>query len=96
MFRNHFYIRVLEQEMNPQFTELFNENNDIPKQILRYSKQSLVSLLFRMPLHLPLSIDNLIFIINRASIKNDRIMSLEQASIKPFLDPIDKMASVIQ
>lgn len=96
MFRNHFYIRVLEQEMNPQFTELFNENNDIPKQILRYSKQALVSLLFRMPLHLPLSIDNLIFIINRAYIKNERIMSLEQESIKPFLDPIDKMASVIQ
>lgn len=86
MIRNHFCIRLLDEELPKWMIELLNSQKDLPKQILKFNRSELLNILFKFQFQYPLKMENLIYLINRLSISNKNILERENSVIKEKLN----------
>lgn len=90
MIRNHFKIRI-NGEMSDGLNHMFNSNVDLGKAIFRFQRDNFISKLLTLKTVYPLTIDNVVYMINRMSNSIDsktkkEIIDMEPIPIKTFLD----------
>lgn len=85
-FRNSLRIRFEDSYFSEPIFELLNKRNYIGKEILKHERFQLISGLMKLKSKIPLKMDNVLFIINRAVIKDSEIIQLESPLIKSILE----------
>lgn len=88
MVRNHFCIRLADETLPEWLLELLSSNQDMAKHILRFSRCDLLNTLFKFSLSYPLKMENLIYLVNRLSLRNEQISINEGPVISKQLDRI--------
>lgn len=77
-FRLQFQLVQLKQE----FKEIMNNDKSIGKQIIKLERQDVLLSLSKLDISLPVSLNNLLMLINFIYIKNERILELTPSLIK--------------
>ena len=79
MIRNHLRIKFLEDPLPPEIKKVLDESNKTAKFILKQEKKELLDCLFRATRPYPLSMENIVYLINEMQDegeKNDRLSEL--------------------
>lgn len=79
MIRNHLRIKFREDPLSPEIKKVLNESNKMAKLILKQEKKELLDCLFRATRPYPLSMENIVYLINEMQDegeKNDRLSEL--------------------
>lgn len=84
MLRNHFRIRLQLAELSKTIIDLLNRKKTVAKSILRFERSRLFAALQKMSI--PLTLSNVVYLINRIEINDDEIRSMEPAPISSILD----------
>lgn len=92
MIRNHFKIH-LSGHLNDDLLQLFTANKKFSKMIFRFEREKLLYKLLNLKTSFPLTMDNVVFLVNRMSEGIDEeikktVMDLEPGPIKNDLDTI--------
>lgn len=85
MIKDKLRIHLTEMVIDTQLSQLLDENNDLAKSLFRCDRKELLVYLTRIKTKLPLTVDNLIFLINHLSIKNPDISSIAPAAFNNLL-----------
>lgn len=85
-FRNTLRIRFEDSAFSDPILELLNNNNSIGKELRRHERAQLISGLIGLKSKIPLKMDNVLFILNRAVLKDDNISHLESPLISSILE----------
>ena len=86
MLRNHFRIRIQIGKLSEDLIELLNNNHKIAKNILKFERSNLFNVLQSLTLPLPLTLNNIVFLINRLEFNDDNIKGLEPHPVSLLLD----------
>lgn len=89
MIRNKLRIRVEStMETTYKFEKIFNENNNLAKSFYRFEKKNLMEMLVSLNKNIPLTIENIICLINELQINNEEIKKytpkLISSSVKEY------------
>lgn len=79
MMKAHYRLKMEERPMYPELEQLLNEDrseNNIGKQLFKTSRQVLVDELLRQPRRVPINVNTMVALVNRAVIHNDRLERL--------------------
>ncbi len=79
MIRNHLRIKFREDPLSPEIRKVLDESNKMAKLILKQEKKDLLDCLFRSIAPYPLSMANIVYLINEMQEegeKNDRLSEL--------------------
>lgn len=85
-FRNVLRIRFEDFEFSSPVISMFDRQPEIAKEFLKNDREKLILSLIRLKTKIPLLMDNVLFIINRAFFKNQEILLLETEVLKAILD----------
>ena len=88
MIRNHFCIHLKTNTLDPSLIALFNRNLNLPKQIIRIDRANLIAKILAINTPLPLTMSNLLFLINRWFLQDESIKRLETDAQAAILDTI--------
>lgn len=87
MLRNKLCIRFEDNELSEEISSLLSRNDSkIGKEIYKFRRVDIFSLLRSLPGRMPRKMDNIVFLINRATIKDKNIISLEPVPISDLLE----------
>lgn len=89
MLQNHFRIKFMADSLSQDIKEIFTNNPDLAKFILKYEKSKLSDLLFHANRSFPLKMDNIIHLINEMR-GEGKDSTLSQRAIPLLLDIINK------
>jgi putative GTP pyrophosphokinase len=84
-FRNILRIRFEDFTFSQPVLDVFN-NTTVGKELLKLERTDLISGLIAVRSNIPLKMDNVLLIINRAALQNTQIMGLETAVMKGLLE----------
>ena len=79
MIRNHLRIKIQKDSLSPEVKKVLDESNKTAKFILKQEKKELLDCLFRATRPYPLSMENIVYLINEMQDegeKNDRLSEL--------------------
>lgn len=85
-FRNLLRIRFEDMNFSSPIVSMFDKNPEIAKEFLKHDREKLISSLILLKTRIPLSMDNVLFIINRALFKKEQISAIETEILKGILD----------
>ena len=85
MLQNKFRMRV-EAKLSDNLTALFDGDNNIAKEMFRVEKSLLILKIQAIYLHLPINLDNLIYVWNYYFFKNTKIHELTPKLILEMLN----------
>lgn len=85
-FRNILRIRFDDTTFSEPISNFLNNNNNIGKDLLKIERNVLLSPLSSISLKVPLKMDNVFFILNRAVLNNQQVKLLEPELLKGILD----------
>jgi putative GTP pyrophosphokinase len=85
-FRNILRIRFEDMNFSAPIIDLLNSNPSVAKEFLRLDRDKLILSLTSLTTNIPLKMDNILFIINRAIIKNRDLISLESLLLQKILN----------
>lgn len=89
MMRNKFCIRFEDSFLSKNLCDLLAANNSIiGKEIFKFRREDLFVLLKALPGRMPKKMDNIIFLINRMTIKCDKIVEIEPSPISDLLNKL--------
>lgn len=98
MLRNKFRLRFQQNPLNQKIINFFNNNNEIAKHIFKLNRTKLLERLFCSQIAIPITFDNIVYILNHIYFKNEYIYSLQsdfiRAEIENNLDMHKKMPSM--
>lgn len=83
---NHIKIRFKNTQLNTELLEYLSQSNSFAKSLLRSKRSNLFDALFRMQSPLPLTLQNIILLINRIEIQDQHVMAMENESLKIKFD----------
>ena len=89
MLQNHFRIKFMADSLSQDIKEIFTNNPDLAKFILKYEKSKLSDLLFHANCPFPLKMDNIIHLINEMR-GEGKDSTLSQRAIPLLLDKINR------
>lgn len=84
-FRNFLRIRFDDGNFSPEVIELLNANPLIVKDFLRMDRGKLIMALTKLTTSIPLKMDNVLFALNRAVLKNSNLEALESPLLSQIL-----------
>lgn len=84
MLRNHFRIRLQLTGLSENIKCLLNQNKLVAKSILRFERSRLFSAL--QSISIPLTLNNVVYLINRIEINDPKVRCLEPVPITSILD----------
>lgn len=90
MLRNKYCIRFEDNELSDCLIEcLSKDGGDLGKELFKFSREALFSHIRRLPRKLPRKMDNIVFLINRVTVDDKTVRSLEPLPISELLDTIE-------
>lgn len=84
-FRNIMRIRFVDQNFSNHINSYLDSNKWIAKKLLKINRNEIIMSLFELVLKLPLTMDNVFFIVNRVVIKDIGLIELESPILKRIL-----------
>lgn len=72
-------------KISEQLSRLLDENNDLAKSIFRYDRSELLVYLTKIKTKLPLTANNMVFLINHLSVKHPDICKITPAALNNIL-----------
>jgi ppGpp synthetase/RelA/SpoT-type nucleotidyltranferase len=82
MLRTKFRLKFIKEHLDENICEILNQNNDLAKSIFRIDRQRIIEKVALSKLHIPLSFNNLIYILNYLELQNTDIENLQPINIK--------------
>ena len=76
MMKAHYRLKMEERQMYPELEQLLNEDrseNNLGKQLFKTSRQALVDELLAQPRRVPINVNTIIALVNRAVIHDERL-----------------------
>ncbi|MBO4653962.1 MAG: hypothetical protein J5644_00245 [Bacteroidales bacterium] len=90
MMRNKFCIRFEDNEISNELINILNtEKQRIGKEFFKFRRPDLFVVLKSLPGRMPRKMDNFVFLLNRATVKNQYILDLEPAPISDLFDRVN-------
>jgi ppGpp synthetase/RelA/SpoT-type nucleotidyltranferase len=86
MLRNKFRLRFTNTMLNPDLIAIFNSKPDVVKEIFKTNRNRVLTSLYEKKIKVPLTISNLVFIINHLELRNDDI---SKKTPKPILEILE-------
>jgi putative GTP pyrophosphokinase len=84
-FRNAMKIRFEDLVFSEEIDKFLSRNPVFVKELIRSDRDKLILSLANLTIRLPLKMDNVIFVINRAALKNQRLIDIEPGVLKQIL-----------
>ncbi|WP_163306571.1 RelA/SpoT family protein [Dysgonomonas sp. 521] len=81
MLRTKFRLKFIKEHLNENICSIFNKNNELAKNIFRIDRQEIIEKVAFSKLHIPISFDNLVYLLNCLVIKNSEIENLQPTNI---------------
>jgi ppGpp synthetase/RelA/SpoT-type nucleotidyltranferase len=82
MLRTKFRLKFIKGHLDENICEILKQNKDLAKSVFRIDRQKVIEKVALSGLHIPLSFNNLIYILNYLELKNTDIETLQPANIK--------------
>lgn len=82
MFRNKLHLRLRNDDFSPQVTDFLERHPEVAKVVLEMDRVMLVFALMNRERPLPLTFDNLLFLINRFELLNPELRELEDEAFR--------------
>ena len=76
MIRNKFRLRFIESDLDIRIIQLLNTDLNLAKELFKIDRNDFMKKLFSDGLRIPLSLSNLIFILNAYYLKSDQITEI--------------------
>lgn len=73
MIRNKYRLRFDSGGLSSDLNTIFNRYQSVPKQVYRFKRSELVKRVFKSNLELPVTLDNLVYVLNFIEINNNDI-----------------------
>jgi len=86
MLRNKFRLRLSPEPLESNLSKILTENQDVAKKIFRVDRQNFLSQIASKRIDLPMTLNNLIYIANLLTIKNQNILNMTPQMIKLEID----------
>lgn len=86
MLRNKLLLRLANDNYSPKVLEYLKTNTDVTKQLIEADRLVFVVMLLNHKQSIPLTYDNVVFLINRFEIMDEGLMKLESAETKAMID----------
>ncbi|MEG0835662.1 MAG: hypothetical protein RR063_10090 [Anaerovoracaceae bacterium] len=87
MIRNKFRIRLTDSAIRPELLQVLNESKETAKKIFRADRSSLlIFLALEITVSIPITGDNLIYLLNYLHLKDDQITALTPPALYKQLD----------
>jgi len=81
MLRNKFRLRFIEDSLDSRIIEILNQNLDLARSLFRIERSVFMNKIFMDSIRIPLSITNLVFILNAYFLKNKELFKITPAFI---------------
>lgn len=91
MMRMKFKLRFLDKRLSPAITSLLEKEPDLAKDLYRSDR---ANTLLQMALHsinIPITFDNIVFVVNRIHINNQELLCLEPENISQDLTALSNV-----
>jgi hypothetical protein len=86
MIRTKFRLRFQNAELPPELSEALTSTDGLAKAIFRTDRTALLKKLASQKLALPITLSNIVFVINRIFMKDDVLKNLENEALCALLD----------
>ncbi len=87
MIRNHFRLRFTHDSLTDSLVKIIDYKEDLGKSIFRYNRDELIWLFYRT--RLPLKCDNVVYIINKDKINDERILAITPNPVASRLEELN-------
>jgi len=86
LLRTKYRLKFIKQELDKEICEILNQDKDLAKNIFKIDRQRLIEQVASSKLHIPLSFNNMIYLLNYLELKNSAIEKLLPQPIKTHFD----------
>ena len=82
MLRNKFRLKIQPKSLSVKLSAYFDQHTVVAKEIYKTDRTKIITRLSKSKISLPLTYDNLVYIINQLYIKDENIMAMQPAFIR--------------
>ncbi|MDR2652864.1 MAG: RelA/SpoT domain-containing protein [Prevotellaceae bacterium] len=82
MLRTKFRLKFIKEHLDNDISDILNSNNELAKSIFRIDRQRVIEKVALSKLHMPLSFNNIVYLLNYLEMKNSEIEQLLPINIK--------------
>lgn len=82
MLRTKFRLKFIKEHLDDSISEILNNNNELAKSVFRIDRQRIIEKVALSKLDIPLSFNNIIYLLNYLEIKDSEIEGLIPDNIK--------------
>jgi putative GTP pyrophosphokinase len=86
LLRNKFRLKFKVEELKPELIEILNTNPKIGKDIFKMARNKVLMGIYKLDLSLPVSLNNLLFLINALYIKNNELTNVTPSVIGEYTE----------
>lgn len=76
MIRQHFRLRMIDNKLSDEITNLLNKNNKLAKSLFKLERNVLIEKMYEKNYNYPLTINNIIYFVNAVFTKNEEIKNI--------------------
>lgn len=81
MLRTKFRLKFINEQLDSNICDILNHNNELAKSVFRIDRQKVIEKVALSKLYIPLSFNNLIYLLNYLEMKNSEIENLQPMNI---------------
>lgn len=85
MIRMKYKLRFLDKRLSQAIISLFEEDSNLAKNLYRSDRAHVLLQIALHSINIPITFDNIVFIVNRIQLKNKKLQSLEPENISQDL-----------
>ena len=85
MIRMKYKLRFLDKRLSQAIISLFEEDSNLAKDLYRSDRAHVLLQIALHSINIPITFDNIVFIVNRIQLKNKKLQSLEPENISQDL-----------
>ena len=82
MLRTKFRLKFIKEQLDINICDILNRNNEVAKNIFRINRQKVIEQVALSKLHIPLSFNNIVYLLNYLELKSPEIEKLLPQPIK--------------
>ena len=82
MLRTKFRLNFMKEHLDNSISDILNNNNELAKSVFRIDRQKIIEKVALSKLDIPLSFNNIIYLLNYLEIKDPKIEMLAPINIK--------------
>lgn len=86
MLRFHFCRRTMETPLSQELCDILDSDSSLAKELLRTSVEELTSWLWDLRISIPITVDNIVYLVNRMKIQDSKIFERETSAIKSVFE----------